>query len=187
MLLAVEVDTALVETLRQEPIVTLLDDVAPGTRRWLELFDPAQKELADEEFTRLFILPGGTPPRAAAWMPGEIATVGAALSQTVSQVLSVLGRELDDGLAGNLPLDHLAVLLDLAAVADDRDGAEAAHDAGGLGPMVFRQLVAPWRKAFGLALLDQAQVPLYRAAASLLIELPDPEPRPPRTAEEKAT
>ena len=156
-----EIDHDLIATLENEVFLDTLEPIAPGLRLYVSTFDEASAELAAEEFTRLFILPQGVAPRAAAWIDGELETVGARLSYKTQHYIELLGREIDTSVAGKLPLDHLGLLLDLAAVSA---GTEQ-------GAAVVRDLIEPWAYRYGDALSRRASCPVYVAAGQLLKEL----------------
>jgi TorA maturation chaperone TorD len=154
--LAHELDEELVKTLAQPPVAQLLEPAAPGLSDYLAAFDDDAKEAADEEFCALFLLPGGVPPRAAAWIEGELETVGANISRAAQAQLDATGRDVATGPWGKLPLDHLSLLLSLASEGD-REVAD--------------HLVKPWAADFGRALSARASCPVYRATGEVLCAL----------------
>jgi TorA maturation chaperone TorD len=154
-LLLEELDAGLVETLAREEIVEILERVEPAVRAsvnapWTE----AREAAAREEYARLFLLPKGVPPFASAWLEGEREQLGAQLTSFVSRVMKVLDRESSDR-HGNLPLDHLGLLLELAATAsvDPRE----THRT--VGEHLRAQALGPWVARFGDALRTQARLP----------------------------
>ncbi len=163
-LFALEIDRAWVSEIPAEA-AALLDRLEPGTAAWLADFDDEVQESCAEEYARLFILPKGISLRAAAWLPGELATVGAEVSRWTQHYLDVLHLEVMAGPYGRLPLDHISLLLHLAGTADEAVGEE----------LIERQ-IAPLVGRFGQRLAEHAQSPLYRAAGTLLQTL---HPAPP--------
>ncbi len=161
-LVLTEIDEALIAAIATPAVLSLLAPLAPGLREYVRHYDSEAHEAAAEEFTRLFVLPSGVSPRAARWIEGELATVGALLSQRAHHHLLQLGREIDSTVAGKLPLDHVGLLLDLAA----------ASMGGPTEQVVLRELVLPWAERFGAALCQQANSPVYIAAGALLQHLP---------------
>ena len=149
-----EVDDELIGLLAQDRACTVLEKAAPGFGDYVAGFDDDAKEAADEEYCALFVLPGGVAPRAAAWMDGELETVGARISQLSQHTLHALGRDIAPGPWGKVPLDHVSLLLHLAA-------------AGGAAD----ELIAPWAPSFGRALAARAKSPLYKATGEVLCAL----------------
>ena len=64
-LVASEIDPDLMAVLRTPGVLETFENIAPGC---LDGFD---QEAAVVEFCRLFVLPGGVPAVAAAWLPGS--------------------------------------------------------------------------------------------------------------------
>ena len=166
-LLLSELDAALIESLAREEIVAVLERADPEARASLsQPWTRAAEEDAREEYARLFLLPNGVPPFASAWIEGEREQLGAQLTTFVSRAMTALDRTTTDQ-QGNLPLDHLGLLLELAATASlshrelDRDMAEHLR----------KQALGPWVARFGAALRAKARLPLYRAAGTLLEQL----------------
>ncbi len=157
-LLLNEIDDELIAVVSTPMVLEILEPVAPGLRQYVQHYDEAAHEAAAEEFTRLFIMPNGVSPRAAAWVEGELETVGAQLSKKAHGYMLNLGREVDVQVAGRLPLDHMGLLLDLAAMSVGTP----------LEQVVFQDLVQPWAQRYGAALSAKADSPLYVAAGVLL-------------------
>lgn len=157
-----ELDPAAAAQLGAPPLADLLAKLDPEVPASLNPWTADREEAAREEFARLFLLPGGVSPCASAWLPGEREALGARLATLITRALEALGRRRaqDD----RLPLDHLALLLEL--VAD----ASAAHDEAtrAVGDIVRREALGPWVARFGAALRAQAKLPIYRAAGTLL-------------------
>ncbi|HBP21239.1 MAG TPA: hypothetical protein DEA08_26060 [Planctomycetes bacterium] len=164
-LLLREVDAPALELLRQPPVRATLERAAPGAAAALDAWDD---EAQREEFTRLFLLPEGVSPRASAWLPRERDTLGAGVARVSEALLAELGRSPDQlpGV-GRLPRDHGALLLELAALALERDPRRGAS--------FVKESLAPWLGVCGRELERTSRSPLYRALGVLLATL---HPRP---------
>ena len=164
-LLLRELDAATVATLLAPGVAESLEAAASGTTASLAGWDAAATEAHAEEFTRLFLIPGGVSPRAAAWGAGERERLGAGVAREVRALLPALGRRVDAPAGvGRLPEDHVALLLELAAC-----GLEGADPARGLA--FVAAAVTPWAQPFGLALGERAALPIYRALGTLIAQL----------------
>lgn len=158
-LLTRELDSPTRALLVRPEIADWLREAYPDLWDVLSSFDASAQEAVDEEYARLFLLPGGVPPRAAAWIDGALETVGAALSRRVHRHLTRCGREVDpEGPRGRLPLDHVGLLLELGA-----DALGTPHEKE-----VMDHLVVPWAPQFARALRQKARHPLYRWVAELV-------------------
>ena len=148
-----ELDPAAAAQLGAPPLADLLAKLDPEVPASLNPWTADREEAAREEFARLFLLPGGVSPCASAWLPGEREALGARLATLITRALEALGRRRaqDD----RLPLDHLALLLELEATR-------------AVGDIVRREALGPWVARFGAALRAQAKLPIYRAAGTLL-------------------
>ena len=164
-----EADAPLLAQLATPDIADVLDLLEPGARAYLQETDwseAARDELA-AEYARLFLLPKGVSPYAVSWLPGEEGAVRARLGDEIGALQAALRvRPADLGL-GNVPADHIGMLLALAAVALERETAPAD---GGLAARVHA-LLGAWAPQFAASLLEGTGNPLYRAAARLLQEL----------------
>lgn len=150
--MARELDSALISALSEDAVVHLLDGAAPGFGDFVRDFDSGKQAVADEDFCALFLIPGGVAPRAAAWMAGELERNGSQLCDLARAHLQRLHRQVAEGPWGNLPLDHVGLLLELGSLN------EAAAD----------ELVLPWSGPFGAALATKATCPVYRATGEVL-------------------
>ena len=165
--LLVELDGDLVALLRQPEIRSVLEAVETGVGAALQRpWDAVREEAAREEYARLFLLPKGVPPFASAWIEGERERLGAQLTTFISRLMTVLDREME-AQQGNLPLDHLGLLLELSGTAalDERPTHQraAAH--------LQAEALGPWVGQFGRALQRHARLPIYRAVGGLLAQL----------------
>ena len=152
--LLVELDTELVDVLRQPEIQRVLEAVEPGVGTALQRpWTAAREDAAREEYARLFLLPKGVPPFASAWIEGEREELGAQLTTFISRLMTVLDREIEHGHQGNLPLDHLGLLLELSGTAalDEHPTHQraAAH--------LQAEALGPWVGQFGRALQRNAR------------------------------
>jgi TorA maturation chaperone TorD len=172
-------DRLLSRVLLREPDAELEELLcASGLMSRLDEEGALDLEAYAEEYTRLFLLPEGAPPFASAWLEGERERLGAQFVSFVNETLAALGRETDHAAPwGNLPRDHLGLLLDLSANAFASDDAEDHA----LGEHFCQEAIQPWVGSFARALRDQSRLPLYRLAAELLLQLhalpTDPEDR----------
>lgn len=173
-LFAREIELDLWEILHKPEIRGLLAGLEPEFSAWIE--DPLGPERQEEcaaEFARLFLLPGGVPPFASAWMDGNREQLGAKLSTIVLRSCEVLGRQPERAEPwGNLALDHLALLLDLtsgAALSSDPLDQQVAEHLDG-------ELLGEWIFNFGSALEEKAELPIYRALGRFLQQLHTDEP-----------
>ena len=162
-LLLHEVEGPLLALLRQPAVSATLEAAQPGVHDCLTGWNEAAQEAHAEEFTRLFLLPKGVPPRASAWLPQERDTLGAGIAREVTALLQELGREQNGLGGGRLPEDHGALLFELAACALEALPAR--------GEAFSCAVLEPWVGAFGAGLTANASSPLYRALGSLLAGL----------------
>ena len=158
-----EVDGPLLAQLGRDDVAGALDALDPGASAEIAAAarDEGAREALDVEYCRLFLLPGGVSPYALAWIGGEVGAARAGLQTRIGGLLDDLGLRPGDHGLGNLPLDHVGVLLALAAVAEERDprGAQASRAAA---------LLRPWGRRFAAALEAAAEAALYRASARVL-------------------
>jgi TorA maturation chaperone TorD len=164
-LLIREVDAATWVALREPAIVDFLEAAAPDFGDWIAREPNAERleELA-EEFARLFLVPGGVPLFASAWIEGQSESVANGLAHFVSEILEATGRETVFAEPwGRLPLDHLALWLDLVAGLADESPELARH--------LDDQLMGPWIISLGRSLEEHAASPLYRSVGALLQDL----------------
>ncbi len=175
-LFAQEVGADLWATLRMPGVRDLLAGLDPEFEPWIA--QPLSPELAEEcaaEFARLFLLPGGVPPFASAWIDGNREQLGAELSATVLRSCEVLGREPRRAEPwGKLALDHLGLLLDLTSESS------RSHDAldREVGEHLAAEMLGEWLVPFGSALSKKARLPLYRALGRCVEMLHQGEPPP---------
>ena len=158
-----EVDEALLVELGRDDVAAVLESLAPGVTAEVAraVKDEAAREALDVEYCRLFVLPHGVAPYAVAWAGGEEGATRADLQSRIGGLMDDLAlRPAAHGL-GNLPLDHVGVLLALAAVADARGEEDELRAAA-------FDLLRPWGLRFAAALDTASRSALYRAAARLL-------------------
>jgi len=174
-----EIDATTWEGLRSYPVRSILTQLEPSLDAELEhaLLSERAAEL-DEEFTRLFLLPGGVSPLASAWReesgenrqpdkrPEESIREG--IAQLVGHGFEALGREpVRAEPWGRLPLDHVSLLFDLVscgATSSTPSDLETAHH-------LDRELLGEWVGRFGRALSEQADEPIYRSLGRLVYSM----------------
>lgn len=164
-LLLEEVDVRLLEELSREEVRGGLEALEPGVGGEIAAAreDAAAREALDVEYCRLFVLPGGVPPYAAAWAAADDDPSAArfAHGERLGTLLDVLGLRLQDFGRGRVPADHAGIALALAAVAHAKD-AEGDVAASAL------DLLRPWGARFAAALAARSEARLYAAAGRLL-------------------
>ncbi len=159
-----EIDPPGLEVLRQDDVLEVLEKLEPGCREYLAArsWSPDDFDAAAAEYCRLFILPGGASPYAAAWLGGDPLVAGPRIAARIEEAIRALGE--DPQVPS--PRDHLGVLLTLTA---------RAWQAGTAGEPLARELVEelllPWMPAFSQALRQKTEHPFYRALGSLLSQL----------------
>ena len=164
-----EADAELLRELARPEVAEVFEQFQPGFNAYVrdrEWSDSALHELATE-YGRLFLLPEGVSPYAVKWMQGEEGAVKARLEDQISILYESLRvQPMDFGL-GNVPADHVGMLLALTSVALE---TEPTPKVGGLASR-SQALIADWAPQFSDALLEKTENPLYRAAAKLLPEV----------------
>jgi TorA maturation chaperone TorD len=166
-LLVREVDAETWRALRDPVLVEFFEAAVPEFGRWISA-EPEKERLDTlaEEFAKLFLVPGGVPLFASAWIEGDARKIADDLAGFVSAALETLGREpLRAEPWGRLPLDHLALWMDLIATASAESPELASH--------LEEELMGPWVIALGRALEQKATAPLYRGVGALLQALRD--------------
>ena len=149
-LVASEIDPDLMAVLRTPGVLETFENIAPGC---LDGFD---QEAAVVEFCRLFVLPGGVPAVAAAWLPGSDPNRSVAITGLVNALVS----KLELSVPPDLPLDHAGILLSIMPWLLEKQ-PEASDD--------FQQTARdPWIGRFARALEHGAELPIYRAMAIIL-------------------
>lgn len=164
-LLVREVDAETLTALRDPVVSGFFEAGTPGFTQWAAL--PPTRERLDtlaEEFARLFLVPGGVPLFASAWLDGDQKQLAGDLADFVDTALSALGRKTNPTEPwGRLPLDHLALWLDLIVAAASEKPEVAEH--------LVQQWMGPWVGDLGRALNQQASSPLYKGIGALLAAL----------------
>ena len=150
-LLAAEVDAEFLAVLRSPGVAEVFERAVPACLVEFDLEDAAA------EYCRLFVLPGGVPAVAGAWLPGEEPNRAAGIAGLVANLKSELQLELPQ----DLPPDHAGLLLPLLAwlTGHQADAADDFIDAA----------LRPWLASFARALAGRSNLPLYRAVGKLLI------------------
>jgi len=159
-----EADAELMHELARPAIAEVLEALEPGFSAHIQPpWDAARLEEAASEYARLFLLPGGVTPYAAGWMQGEEGAIRADLEEKIATLYDALRvRPADFGL-GNVPSDHIGMLLALTSVALQVDAS------GGLAAR-SRALLDDWAPRFADRVHAASEDRLYRAAALLLRE-----------------
>ena len=162
-----EVDADFVASLARPEIADVFEALEPGFRPHLEgAWDESRNDEEAAEYARLFLLPGGVTPFAAGWTDGDEGAVRADLGQRIGAVHALLAVEPADFGYGNVPADHVGMLLALVALAWERDAS------GGIAERA-EALLAPWAPRFARRLQRESESPLYRGAGRLLETLQD--------------
>ncbi len=157
-ILSSEIDAGLLAVLQSEGIRETLEKIEPGSLESLCL------ETAATEFCRLFVLPNGVPPAAAAWFPEPNSDDAIQIGILVHN----LQAELDLELPAGLPPDHAGTILAIMGWLSENQPPAAVE---------FRHTaLAPWIGSFANALGRSTTVPFYRAVAAILTSL-FPSPR----------
>ena len=158
-----EVDAPFAADLAQPAIADVLESLEPGFKAHIEgSWDTARLDEEAAEYARLFLLPKGVTPYAAGWIAGDEGAVRGELGERITTLHALLGVEPADFGFGNVPSDHIGMLLALAAVASERDASGDIAE-----PCV--SLLEPWGTRFADRLATESRSPLYRAAAQLLL------------------
>ena len=156
-----EADAELMDELARPEIADVLEALEPGFGAFVRApWDESRLEDEAAEYARLFLLPRGVPPYATAWRGGDEGAVRADLEEKIAVLHDVLRvRPADFGL-GNVPSDHVGMLLALTSVAlqVDTSGALAVKCA---------DLTGDWVPRFAERVAAETTSPLYRAAARL--------------------
>lgn len=167
-ILLTELDREALEALNEERLLEVLETLRPGCRAYLrdtEWTSDALDDLA-AAYCSLFILPGGVVPFAAHWLPGDAAVARDEFAVHVNEVLEALHVRPSDFGMGNMPTDHIGVLLALQSVAMERGSPADVERAG--------RLLQPWGPVFAAELTRRAagmDAPIYEAAGRLVTEL----------------
>lgn len=168
-----EADDDLLRELARPDIADVLDLLEPGLATYIRDTDWSESALEElaAEYARLFLLPEGVSPYAASWMPGEEGAVRARLGDEITTLYETLRvQPMDFGL-GNVPADHIGMLLALTSVALQ---TEPRPTGGGLAARA-ENLIRPWAPLFAEKLLEETENPLYRGAGQLLLFVLDSE------------
>ncbi|MCG8416586.1 MAG: molecular chaperone TorD family protein [Proteobacteria bacterium] len=166
--LLVELDSAAVEALRSQDIISVLDKLQPGCESYLSRhWTDEDYDDAAAEYCALFVLPGKVPLIASYWIPGATEEIGHQLVAGVREVLQRFALSVAALHTGNVPGDHVGLLSLLAAYLYQQDDPLAAQH----GRDFVETFVSPWVPAFTGALLAKTENPFYRALGHLLAQL----------------
>ncbi len=163
-----EVDAALLRALAEPRVVEVFETLELEFERFIDpaSWDEATFDDHAAEYARLFLLPGGASPYAAAWKSGDDGAVRAALNHEISSLYAALRLEPIDAGMGNAPSDHVGMLLSLCAAAGQIDASGDLHARA-------RALLEDWAPSFAEKTRSLSTSPIYRAAARVLIALFD--------------
>jgi len=170
-LLIREVGEQALRALVEPTFLDALESYEPGVRDYLEQVarDPkAGLERIAVDFCALFLAKPATSPYASAWVTANAKTGARAtpqqLLQSVEGWMRELGMEIAPGEWGNVPRDHVAVLVAHALYAGPR-GLELAAE--------IREQALPWVADFRRAVCERTANPLYRATVRMLTDALD--------------
>jgi len=166
-LLIVELDAIALQALAGEEISALLEELEPGVSSTLVATtnDSALQEELDAEFCRLFLIGEATSPMASAWLDGEQLANAARLSTQVQHWQASLEVEMEQGPWGNVPPDHISILLGLFSLALVRE------ESGKLAEEIYTTALASMVPDFVKAICAESTNPVYRAGVRLLPQL----------------
>lgn len=160
-LLLREMDEPSRVALLQEGAHLVLDKLAPGCAKYLDaVWSEQEIESAAAEYCRLFLLPGGAPPFASAWL-ADGTDQGHEVVVQCEAAAEALG--LEGTTPDNLPPDHLGVLMIVLAEA-----WQVADAAGQPARVMREELLGPWLDTFLAKLAASTTNPLYSALAGVI-------------------
>ena len=164
-----ELDRDSLLALQEPQISSVFEKLQTGCKDYLlnTLWDDEQIELLASEYCHLFILPkkSGLSLQASHWMTKDEASHLAQLETIISHLdTSVVNYD-----AGNLPGDHLGVLLYfLSAVYRSED-----KEIQKLGDSLAAIALLPWIARFNEKLSQSSSNPVYLASGKLLLQILD--------------
>ena len=164
-ILLTEMDRDALVALSNPDVLEILERVRPGCAAFVRdtEWTPAALDALAADYCTLFILPKGVAPYAASWLDGDPAVLRGQLTDRINEVLDALRVRPGEFGMGNVPADHVGVLLALHALALEQGGEGLASRS--------HALLAPWVARFGERLAEHAagiDAPLYEAAGRLL-------------------
>lgn len=164
-----EADAALLTELARPDVADVLELLEPGAAAYIRdtAEDTAALNTLAAEYSQLFLVPEGVSPYAANWMDGEEGSIRARLIDEIGTLYESLRVQPADFGVGNVPADHVGMLLALTSVALQ---TEAAPSGGGLAGRAMG-LMREWAPRFRDDVLEKSENPLYRAATGLLLEV----------------
>ena len=163
-LLTQELDASRLEALR--PFADVLATAEPELGDWIRR--AGEQELAElrSEFARLFLLPGGVPPQASAWLENEEEPRAGQIATLVHRAMSALELE-QTGSLGLLPFDHLGLIFAVAS----KGLASSVMERAQIGEHVEREALGEWVIQFSDVLSRQSQAPIYRVAGRIIMNV----------------
>jgi len=162
-LLTRELDAARLEALR--PFADALAAAEPELGDWIRRAGAPELAELRSEFARLFVLPGGVPAQASAWLENAEEPLAGQIATLVHRAMSALELE-QTGNVGHLALDHLGLIFAVASAGLTTDVPERAQ----LGERVEREALGEWVGDFADALTRQSRAPIYRAAGRIIAD-----------------
>lgn len=168
-LLLDEPDAELAELVGTEAVSGILEACEPGTISWLRGFNSGSRAFNDarEDYVALFRSPGSVSPRAGSWLSRDGDASGSAAAAVRSALARLALAPANVGPWGQLPADHVALLLAAAAHglrSPRRDSRDAADE-------LLIEFFDPYAARLGRDLHAHARTPLYRATGALIGEL----------------
>jgi TorA maturation chaperone TorD len=170
-LLLKELDEDARVALSHPDLARVFEELSPGFMAYVGRgpWTQAQQDMADADFCHLFLLNKGTAPYASAWVGDDPAVAGAAVTELSERWCERLSLKIEAGPWGNIPRDHVAVLIGLIAHASLTPGP---HSEGLIADILQRGL-GRWIFQFINAVESATNNPVYRGAVLLLADLLD--------------
>ncbi len=165
-----ELDRESLQALQEQQISSVLEKLQTGCKSYLmnTQWNEQQIELLASEYCHLFILPkkSGLSLKASHWLTNDEASHLAQLETIISNLDTSLINNYD---AGNLPGDHLGVLLYFLSAVYSSDDKEIQKQGD---PLATISLL-PWIVRFNEKLSQSSSNPLYLASGKLLLQILD--------------
>lgn len=155
-----EADGQLQQQLKRLELVPLFEALAPGVRSWLNApMDEAELERLASLYAQLFLMgKGSVSLQASHWLEGcpeRVEVIDALVHNAEPEGVSALG---------NLPPDHLGVLLCYLADAYE----STSEEIRAMAPRLDGQLLGQWTSKLARALELRTNEPIYLALSGLL-------------------
>jgi len=168
-LLLSEPDAELAQLVGTEAVAGILEACEPGTISWVRDFRAGSRVFEDarRDYAALFLSPGTVSPRAGQWLADDDAASRSAAEAIRTALRRLALAPANTGAWGELPPDHVALLLAAAAHGLRSPRSDAQHAADELLLAFFD----PYAAKLGRELHAHASTPLYRATGALIGEL----------------